>query len=69
MGTFQDTRGDDAAYMGDALPIAELGRGLSASRIATCTAYTCAVVRETHGLKCWVRVPRAPVPIPNVAPD
>ena len=38
--------------MGDALPFLDLGTGLTVDSISS---YTCAVIRETHGLKCWVR--------------
>ena len=41
--------------MGDALPFLDLGTGLSASAVATTVTGSCAVVRETKGLKCWVR--------------
>ena len=53
-------RGAKASEMGDALPLLNLGTGLSASMIAIGEYFSCAVIRETAMLKCWVRLDLSP---------
>ena len=53
-------RGAKASEMGDALPLLNLGTGLSVSMIAIGEYFSCAVIRETALLKCWVRLDLSP---------
>jgi alpha-tubulin suppressor-like RCC1 family protein len=47
-----DIRGDDAAEMGDALPVVSLGTGRTASSLAVGRAFACAVLEDAR-VKCW----------------
>ncbi len=48
----QVDRGDDAAEMGDALPVVDLGNGRAATAITAGYRHTCAVL-DNGEVKCW----------------
>ena len=55
-----DDRGKDAALMGNALPIVDVGTGLTASEVCVGARWSCALINETRQVKCWVSpTPRA----------
>jgi alpha-tubulin suppressor-like RCC1 family protein len=46
-------RGDNSSYMGDNLPVVDLGTGRTAKAIAAGGNHTCAILLDNASIKCW----------------